>query len=110
MPSEIERRIESLHPDSLKALAQEVAEVFAPVIDAMNVGLVLQQKTFQDPDQFINRLEKTLSNLVDTMQANLKAVNDNLALIEEEHRLFREALKELDARVRKGEPDHGKSG
>lgn len=91
----IEERIASIHPENLAALAREVAEVFAPVIDAMNVGLALQKELYGDPDQFINRLENTLGKLVDRVDTDLKNIADRLTGIEEGQRLIRDAVKEL---------------
>lgn len=68
MTTEIEQRIAASHPNSLAALALEVREVFAPVINAMNMGLALQQKMYADPDNLINRLNITLGKLVDRME------------------------------------------
>ncbi|MBU2853345.1 hypothetical protein [Acidithiobacillus ferriphilus] len=107
MTTEIERRIASIHPESLAALAREVAEVFAPVINAMNVGLALQEKMYADPDQFINRLESTLSKLVDRMDTELKQVTIRLTHIEDEQRIIRDAVKALVILVQEG-GSHGK--
>ena len=107
MTTEIERRIASIHPESLAALAREVAEVFAPVFDVMNVGLVLQQEMYKDPDQFINRLESTLSKLVDRMDTELKQVTIRLTHIEDEQRIIRDAVKALVILVQEG-GSHGK--
>ena len=95
MTTEIERRITSRHPESLATLAQEVAEVFAPVINAMNVGLALQQQMYKDPDQFINRLEGTLGKLVDRMDTELQRIVSRMDKIEDQQRVIRDALKEL---------------
>lgn len=97
MTTEIERRIEASHPDSLAALAREVANVFAPVLDAMNTGLALQQQTFRDPDQFINRLERTLSHLA-----------DRLDHVESNQRKILTAL-ELLSKVVNEDKNHGQS-
>ncbi|MCL4525166.1 MAG: hypothetical protein M1492_01480 [Gammaproteobacteria bacterium] len=102
MTTEIERRIASSHPESIAALAREVSAVFAPVIDAMNVGLALQEKTYRDPDQFMNRLEGTLSKLVDRMDTELRQVATRLTRIEDEQRLIREAVKALAVIIQGG--------
>lgn len=114
MTTEIERRIASQHPESLEALSKEVSAVFAPVINAMNVGLALQQKMYADPDQFVNRLESTLSKLVDRMDNELRQVTTQLSQIhqrmmkmEQEQTLIKGSMKALVELV-EGE-NHGKS-
>lgn len=102
MTTEIERRIASIHPESLAALAREVTEVFAPVIDAMNVGLALQRETYKDPDQFMNRLESTLSKLVDRVDTDLKQITTRLTRIEDEQRVIRDAVKALAVIIQEG--------
>jgi uncharacterized protein (UPF0335 family) len=108
MTTEIEQRIISRHPESLATLAQEVADIFAPVINAMNVTMVLQQQMYQDPDQFINRLNGTLGKLVDRMDNELQRIVSRMDRIEDQQRVIRDALKEL-ARLQtlhgEGKPD-----
>jgi hypothetical protein len=110
----IEERIASIHPENLAALAREVAEVFAPVIDAMNVGFALQQDMLTDPDQFINRLDSTLSKLVDRVDTDLKRITDRLTNIESEQRKILEAVKFLTMFLgalpeKQGGPKNGES-
>ena len=66
MLTEIERRINENHPESIASLAREVREVFAPVINALNVGITLLQDQFADNAQ----LETVLEKLVTTIAAN----------------------------------------
>lgn len=90
MTTEIEKRIMASHPKSVEALAEEVRNVFAPVIDAMNVGLALQQRMYKDPDNLINRLDATLGNLVDKMDQMARSLQQ----IEKEHKFRHEAYIE----------------
>lgn len=115
MTTEIEQRIMHGHPESLAALAREVQAAFAPVIDTMNMGLALQQKMYADPDQFINRLEKTLSLLVDRMDQDFRQIKAQMGRIEEAQKESQELLKMLlkmnESSVRKYMEDaHGESG
>ena len=64
---EIQKRLRDNHPENLEALAQEITRTFAPVVDAMNVALALQIKTFRDPAQFVNQLTCTLELLTERM-------------------------------------------
>ncbi|OCX70876.1 hypothetical protein [Acidithiobacillus thiooxidans] len=95
MTTEIEKRIIASHPKSLEALAEEVRAVFAPVIDAMNVGLALQQQMFKDPDHLINRLDATLGKLVDRLDQMARSLHE----IQKQQKLLKEGIKELAVQI-----------
>lgn len=105
MTTEIEERLRATHPKSLETLAKEVGEVFAPVIDAFNMGFAIQEKMYRDPDTLINRLDGTMNKLLD----RLDRMDAQISAMQQEQILFRKSLKEIVNILQSKGDSHGKS-